>query len=177
MRSSRIFSVDAIVIKRKNVGEADRRLTLFSKQYGRLTITAKGVRKITSRRGPHVEVFTRVIATIHTHTLSEVATLENYKDIRRELVRVAAAYYLCELVDGLLPEEQPHREVFELLVKALRTLETVKTSRVETLRIRFALALLKQLGFLDNRKVVEDVDGFVEQLLERRLKTVRLAKR
>lgn len=180
MRASRLATTEGIVIKRKNIGEADRFITLFTKKHGKLRILAKGVRKISSRRGPHVEVFNRIIATVHDRkTLTEVSPVENFEILRRDLKRVAAAYYLCELVDGLLPEEQPHEDVFELLTHALRTLGTVDKKRIEVLRARFAAALLTKLGYMAaGRKFKDnDIDAYVESLLEHRLKTVRLASR
>ncbi len=183
MRASRLYTVDAIVIKRKNIGEADRMITVFTKQFGKLRVLARGVRKVSSKRGPHIEIFTRIIATIHKSrsqdTLTEVSPITSYEEIRIDLPRVGAAYYLCELIDGLLPLEQPHEEVFALLVEAFTTLASVKRERIEVLRARFAAALLTRLGYMAAGKNFKDndIDGYVEELLEHKLKTVRLASR
>ncbi len=173
MREARVVTLEAIVLKRKNAGEADRLLTVFTRRKGKLRIVAKGVRKITSRRGPHVEVFNRVLATVHDgKTLTEVSTMETFAPVRKDLSRVGAAYYLCELVDGLLPEAQPHDDVFALLLQAFTTLGTVEKSRVPVLRERFARSLLRKLGFLAEGKEIPDIDRYIESLLERKLKTV-----
>lgn len=184
MRVSRVYTAEAIVLKRQNAGEADRILTVFTKQYGKVRIVARGVRKVSSRRAPYVEVFNRVILTLHKgaggmDTLTEVSPLASYEAIRADLHRVGAAYYLCELIDGLLPAEQVHEDVFLLLCNALSALSTVKGERIEVLRERFAAALLRALGFLERgrRPPTGSLDSYVEQLLERRLKTVRLASR
>lgn len=110
-------------------------------------------------------------------TLTEVSPIAGFDNVRTDLMRVGAAYYLCELIDGLLPVEQPHENVFNLLVEALQTLGRVKRERTVVLRARFAAALLRMLGFLDSQKTFKgnDIDVYVEQLLEKRLKTVRLA--
>jgi hypothetical protein len=90
---------------------------------------------------------------------------------------VGAAYYLCELIDGLLPEGQVHEDVFLLFCDALEALANVKKERIDVLRERFAAALLRTLGYLERGKKppTGSLDSYVEQLLERRLKTVRLA--
>lgn len=183
MRASRVLTAEGIVIKRKNLGEADRMLTVFTKKYGKVRLLARGVRKISSKRGPHIEVFTHIIATIHKSqsqdTLTEVAPVTSFEQIRKDLQRVGAAYYLCELIDGLLPIEQPHEDVFHLLVEAFTTLSTVKNDRIEVLRARFAAALLTKLGYMEAGKKFKDndIDGYVEDLLEHRLKTVKIAAR
>lgn len=181
MRSSRIFTAEAIVLSRRSSGEADRVLTLFTRQYGKIRVVARGVRKVSSKRAPHVEIFNRIIVTIHKsqtqNTLSEVSPVATYEAIRRDLPRIASAYYLCELVSGLLAMEQEHADVFALLVEAFETLAKVNIDRVSVLRDRFAAALLRMLGFLEKGKKppTASLEGYVEQLLERRLKTVRLA--
>lgn len=180
MRFSRLLTVDAIVIKRKNIGEADRRITLFTRQFGKISVVAKGVRKIASRRGPHIEVFNRIIATIHDKkTLTEVSPVASFEKIRKDLQRVGAAYYLCEVTDGLLPIEQVHEDVFHLLIEAFTALGDVAKDRIEVLRARFAAALLTRLGYMASGKKFNDndIDTYVEELLEHRLKTVRLASR
>lgn len=182
MRGSRLFTAHAIVIKRNNVGEADRMITMFSKEHGKLRVLARGVRKVSSKRGPHIEVFSDIVATVHKghqDTLTEVSPVSSHEAIRRDLSRVSAAYYLCELIDGLLPIEQPHEDVFLLLKDAFDTLSKVKRERIDVLRARFAAALLTRLGYMQAGKKYKDndIDGYVEELLEHRLKTVRLATR
>lgn len=182
MRGFRLSTVSALVIKRKNTGEADRIITFFTKQHGKIRVLARGVRKVSSKRAPHVEVFNHIIATVHKgqmmDTLTEVSPVTSFEAIRSDLRRVSAAYYLCELTDGLLPMEQQHEDVFTLLLDAFTALATVDIKRIDVLRARFAAALLTRLGYMEAGKKYKDndIDGYVEELLEHRLKTVRLAR-
>lgn len=180
MKLHRVYTAEAVVLKRRNVGEGDRLLTVFTRHLGKMTVLARGVRKINSKRAPHVEIFNHVILTIHRgtmNTLTEVEPIAIHENIRKSLKRVGAAYYLSELIDGLLPQEQANEEAFALLLTAFDTLTTVEETRVDVLRERFALALLRQLGFLETapRDKNFSVDAFVEGLLERRLKTSKFA--
>jgi len=177
----RLYTAEGIILKRRSTGETDRILTVFTRQYGKLRIVARGIRKVSSRRSPHTEVFTRAVLSIHKgsglDTLTEIAPVASYEAIRKDLQRVGAAYYLCELADGLLADGQVHEDVFSLLCDAFGALSTVKKERIEILRERFAAALLRALGFLEQGKKppTGSLDSYVEQLLERHLKTVRLA--
>lgn len=180
MRVQHLYTAESIILKRRNVGEGDRILTLFARQFGKISASARGVRKVSSKRGPHIEVFNRVIVTLHKgaglDTLTEVSPVASYEAIRKDLQRVGAAYYLCELVDGLLPDGQAHEDVFALLCDAFETLAKVKKERIGVLRERFTAALLRALGYLERgrKPPTGALDSYVEQLLERRLKTVRL---
>src|SRR5258706_9060146 len=119
MGFSHVYTVEGIILKRKNVGEADRILTIFTKQQGKIRVIAKGVRKMISKRAPHIEVFNHLVLTIHKgkmlDMLTEVSTVSTFASIRADLKRIGAAYYLLEVIDGLLPEGQAHEEVFFLL--------------------------------------------------------------
>lgn len=181
MRLSRLYTTEGIILKRRSSGETDRVLTVFTKQYGKLRIIARGARKVSSKRGPHIEVFSRVTLTLHKgsgmDSLSEVSPIASYDVIRKDLARVGAAYYLCELIDGLLADNQVQEDVYSLLCDAFTALSTVKKERIDVLRGRFAAALLRTLGFLERgrKPPTGTLDSYIEQLMERHLKTVRLA--
>ena len=60
MRQSHSFGVDAVVLRHADYGEADRILTLYTRQLGKTRAIVKGARKITSRKAGHLEPFTHV---------------------------------------------------------------------------------------------------------------------
>ncbi|MFH1896595.1 MAG: recombination protein O N-terminal domain-containing protein, partial [bacterium] len=53
------FKLEAIILSRREFGEADAYLTVFSKEEGKLSLLAKGIRRVSSRRAPHLETFSR----------------------------------------------------------------------------------------------------------------------
>jgi DNA repair protein RecO (recombination protein O) len=170
------YRTEAVILKRKNVGEADRILTVFTREYGKLRLIAKGIRKVKSRRAPHLEVFSRVVLLVHPgkslDSVSEASTVAAYPRIRSHLEKVSVAYFLCEMVDRLLPEKQEHRDVYALLADTLAAIE--KTSEgMHVLTRSFALELLWMLGFLPREKKLrgEDLKSFIEQITERHLTT------
>ena len=57
LRRERVFRTEAIVLRRTDFGEADRLLTVFTPERGKLRLIAKGARKPTSRKSGHVELF------------------------------------------------------------------------------------------------------------------------
>jgi len=54
------YKTEAIVLKRVSFGEADRLVTVFSRNRGKLTLLAKGIRRLTSRKKGHLELFCQV---------------------------------------------------------------------------------------------------------------------
>lgn len=181
--SHKLYSIEAIVLSRRNIGEADRIVTVFSKEFGKLRLIAKGIRRITSKRGPNLEVFTRLTCLVHKgktmDSISETQSIASYPSIRQKLDRVSTAYLLCELVDTLLGEKQEHRDVYALLTNAFIDIENAQGNTLYQISREFAQALLWTLGFLPNGQVLEGKKllDFIEDITERRLKSAKLIRR
>lgn len=182
MTASRVYKTEGIILKRKNIGEADRMLTVFTREYGKIRVIAKGIRKISSRRAPHLEPFTRVAMVVYRgktlDSVSEVQPLAIYEDIRHDLERVSIAYYLCELVESLLAEKQEHAEVFLMFSQALSELGESRAGEMYRMSKAFTLALLWELGFLPRTQSLngEALQDFIETITERKLKSTHFAR-
>ncbi|MCW1968005.1 MAG: DNA repair protein RecO [Anaerolineae bacterium] len=128
MSRSRVYSTQAIILRRVDMGEADRLLTILTPARGKMKVMAKGVRKLTSRKTGHVELFTRVqfvLAQGHTFDVaSQADTIEPYVRLREDVQRATLAHYVCELADGFAQEETDESELYELLAHALEWLCT-----------------------------------------------------
>ena len=172
----RTFIVEGIVVRRRNVGEADRILTVFTKQYGKMTVKAVGVRKISSKRSSHIEPLNHVVMSLYQGKgmaiLTEITTLDSFSPLKENLQRIGFAYHLCELVDGLCPEGQENGVVFQLLQDVLTDLSTA-THLAERIHA-FEVALLTQLGYWSENSARLSTSLVIERILERRLKTVRM---
>ncbi len=119
----RTYRTEAIVLRRKDFGEADRVLTLLTPEHGKLRVVAKGIRKPASRKGGHLELFTRsrlLLAKGHDlDIVTQAETVNAYRPLREDLLRGAYASYAVELLDRLMPDEQENREMYALLRDAL----------------------------------------------------------
>ncbi|OGG31369.1 DNA repair protein RecO [Candidatus Gottesmanbacteria bacterium RIFCSPLOWO2_01_FULL_46_9] len=177
MRLSRVYTAEGIVLKRRNVGEADRILTVFTKRFGKIRVIAKGVRRITSRRAGHIEVFSRVILTLHSYKnmdiVSEAQAITRGMLLERDAARLGYAYCMCELVDQLLADHQEHEDVFMLLRDALEKLQTADNQGVsQDVVSNFVHHLLWRLGFLSfsRRLLRSEMRSYIEQITERKLR-------
>ena len=146
----RLYRVQAIVLKRTDVGEADRLLTLFTPDLGKIRVVAKGARKPTSRKSGHVELFTHCALMIakgkQFDVVTQADTIEPFIPLRNDLDRLGYAYYLAELVDRFLEEGAENRSLFDLLNEALGWLGHTETEPGLLARF-FELRLLHEVGY------------------------------
>jgi len=178
----KLYKTEAIILSRKNYGEADRILTAFTKEHGKIRCIAKGVRRVNSRRAPHLEIFTHCRIVLHRgktlDSVTEVYPIHIFEHIRGDLERVGLAYLYCELVAALLADFQQHADVYDLLLVALTKLNTDKSTRFYESR-EFTLELLWTLGFLPRTKRLAGakLQAFVESVAERHLRSPKMVRR
>lgn len=174
----RNFKTEGIIIKRRNFGEADRILTVFTKKQGKIQIKALGVRRIISRRSPHVELLNHSLLTLYKGKslpiLTEAQTVEDFSLIKDNLTKVGFAYHICELIDGLCAENQENKAVFFLLVEILERLS--KDEDIVNMIHEFEISLLTSLGFYTYSSLNNSFDSlaFIERILEKKLKAKQI---
>lgn len=145
----RQYRITAVVLKRTDVGEADRLLTLLTLQRGKMRAVAKGARKPSSRKTGHVELFNcvelQVAATRDIGIITQAQTLEPFLRLRDDLDRLSYAYYFAEIADRFVEEEIEHSEMYELMLDALHWLET--TTHLSRTARYFEMQMLDALGY------------------------------
>jgi len=144
-----LFSTEAIALKGKDLGEADRLITFFTREVGKKRAVANGARRIRSNMSALVQPFT--VSRLYIYqgsSLSRVRSgeiLENNLALREDLLLMTAASYLAEMVDYLLEEDDPQEEVFILLLNSLTIL---KEKGVQPILLRsFEIRLISMLGY------------------------------
>ncbi len=149
MTSDRLYRTEAIILRRADMGEADRLLTIFTPGRGKLRVVAKGARKPTSRKSGHLELFARVQLLIakgrNLDIVSQAETVEAYRALREDLMRSALAHYCAELFDRFTADEQEQGELYDLLAI---TLARLCSAPEPTLAVRhYEFHLLTLVGY------------------------------
>lgn len=170
----RSFKTEGIIIKRRNYGEADRLLTVLTKNNGKIQVKAAGIRRIPSRRSAHVELLNHSALGLYRGrsyaVLTEAEAIDNFSSIKNNLEKIGRAYHFCELIDGLCPENQENTRVFFLLKNTLSNLSLDYSVSIS----EFEIELLSILGYLDKDEIFTerfDMRLFIENILERKLKS------
>src|SRR5207245_1424019 len=149
MARSRLYRTPAVILKRTDLGEADRIVTFFSRDAGKIRAVAKGVRKTTSRSAGHLEPFTLsdVMFAVgrELDVISQADTLESFRQVREDLVLTTHAYYLAEVVDLLTEDRMENRAVFDILGEGLRDLADQSGSPLVLVRWARGRSVVAQL--------------------------------
>jgi len=144
-----LYRTEAVVLRRSDLGEADRILTLFARGYGKTRVVAKGVRKPASRKAGHVELFMRVdVLLAQGRTLdvvSQAQMIDGFLPLRKDLLRTTCALHFVELLDAFTEDSDQHDDLYDLLVKGLEWL--CATTDLRRATRYYELQLLNHVGY------------------------------
>ena len=123
-----LYSDEAIVLRTRKLAEADRIITLLTRQHGRVRAVAKGVRRTTSRWGSRLEPFTHVDLQLaegrNLDTITQAETHDAFAaPLGADYERYTAGTVMLETAERLVVEDkEPALQQFLLLVGALRAM-------------------------------------------------------
>ena len=160
------YQADAVVLRRLDYGEADRILTLLTREHGKLAAIAKGSRRAKARSGSSLDLFARSqMMLAKGRNLDVVAQAEGRGDVRHisgDLHRTAYACLVAEVADKVLEERHPVDDVFELVVSSIERLNAPERSP----RAESAWFLMRILDLLGYQPQLLDCAGCNEALPE-----------
>lgn len=149
MTAPRVYQTEAIIIKRIKLGEADRILTLYTPELGKLKAVAKGTRRPQSKLGGHVELLTHSRLMLargrNLDIITQAQTINNFLPIKDDLERISRGLYIAELVDSFTGEHSEDRRLFDLVLEVLQQLS--QFNDFELVLRYFELHLLDHLGY------------------------------
>jgi len=166
---SRTYKTEGIIIKRQNLGEADRLLTIFTKHFGKIKAIAKGVRQLKSRKAGSLELFNQAVFWLaegkSLDIITDVKVVSFFDKKKKDLKTIEKAFKIAELIDCLTVEKERNTKIFTLLKNTFSGLERKSV-------VDFEIALLKASGFgLPKTLSEQSLDRFVEQIIEKQLKS------
>ncbi|MHB1005774.1 MAG: DNA repair protein RecO [Chloroflexota bacterium] len=149
VRNLHLYRTEAVVLKRSDFGEADRLVTLFTPNLGKLRVIAKGIRRPVSKMAGHLELFTHSQLLLakgrNLDLITQSETLESFLAMREDLMRTTLAHYVAELTERLTPEHLEDYPLYRLLVDTLRRLDADKQPEIAVRY--FEVQLLDHLGY------------------------------
>ncbi|MFH0912453.1 MAG: DNA repair protein RecO [Patescibacteria group bacterium] len=145
-----VVKTKGIIIKRINLGEADKILTILTADRGKIRVMAKGMRRSNAKLGGFLELF-----RYNDYLLAEgrnldivtgATTIESFRQIGLNLRKVGTAYYVAEIVDKLIEETQEADGVFELVYAVFKEINSACLP-LDFIKGFFELNILASLGF------------------------------
>lgn len=144
-----LYKTEGIVLKSMEFKEADKIVTIYTKDYGKITAIAKGVRKTKSKFGSSLEILTYSIFLIYKgrniDIVSQTEILESFFSTSKEVIKFAFAANCVEIVNKLTEEREINIGLFNLLKEVLHYLR--RTNDPKLLALSFKWQTMSILGY------------------------------
>jgi DNA repair protein RecO (recombination protein O) len=149
MTRPRNYHTEAIIIKKTRLGEADRILTLYTPDFGKIQGVAKGVRRPRSKLAGHLELLTHSRINLargrNIDTITGSQTITSFLPLKNDLWLTSYGLYVIELVNQFTADDIDNRPLFQLL---LETLQNLCQEGDKDLALRyFEIHLLQEVGY------------------------------
>ncbi len=155
MTKPRSYDTEAIIIKKTKLGEADRILTLYTPQLGKIQGFAKGVRRTKSKLSGHLELLTHSQVSLargrNIDTITGSQTISSFFKLKSNLGLTSCALYATEIINQFTADHIENSPLFELLLHTLERLEQGGDNEL-TLRY-FELHALELVGYRPQLKI------------------------
>ena len=147
----RYFNAEGIVVRARDLGEADRIVILLTPNRGLVSCVARGARRTKSRTGGHVDLLRHITAHISEgrsdlHTISQVETVNAFLGLRQDLDRLTLASHFAEISERFSIPNAPNPQLFALLKDTLTYTESTPKPTLTLLRLWHETTLLNTVG-------------------------------
>jgi DNA repair protein RecO (recombination protein O) len=147
------YRTQGFFIKKTDRGEADQLFRVYTKDFGKLEILGKAIRKIKSKLRGGAEIFylseIEFIQGKTYKTLTDTILIENFSNLRKDLEKLALAYKISEVLEDLVKGQEPDLKIWDLLKKTFQRLNAfnLKPKTCNLVYYYFLWNLLSILGY------------------------------
>lgn len=153
----RLRRLRALILHRTPVREKDRVVEVFSREEGKLTLLAAGVRRFPSRRAGHLEPLMEslivVSSTPRGESIRDARVLHSFPRVREDLRRLRVAYYIAQLLHEGTPEHLPDARLYDAMCVLLDALDRPEQPVTPLFLLSADIQLLRHLGVLPDTRV------------------------
>ena len=152
-----------IIIAKKDIEEADRYITIFMEDYGKVSTVIKGIRKSKKRDKTAVDILSLTDFQFYKKNdsliISNFSTVKDYIGIKSDIDKINIAFYIFSVLNQILVENGRNRKIYEVLEKTLDYLNNSNDERKNYLLILFFLnTIIKEEGIsIENNTDIEEI--------------------
>lgn len=149
---SKIIKTEAIVLSKINYGDTSKIVSLYTKEYGKMSAIVKGARSPKSKIGLQVDPINYLQLVIYlkeereVQLISNVDVLNHFPNIKLDFEKIQFSYAVLELIKNLTHENDSNEKLFRAIIRILELINEGKESP-NILFARFLIYFLKEIGF------------------------------
>jgi len=128
------YRTSGFVLKKNDLGEADRIFTIFTLDFGQIKVLGKAIRKLTSKLRGGIDIISlseiEFIQGKSYKTLTDATTLEKFKNIKNNSTNLKISYKIARVLDNLIRSEEKDEKIWDLITGTFNNLNNCSLSFV-----------------------------------------------
>lgn len=137
---------NALVINKTDFGEADRYITVFTENFGKLTFLLKGVRKSKKRELSSVDILSLTKFNFYkkkdSYVVNNFTGIDSYLELKKDLDNIGIALYFLALLNAILVENNRKKSLYKTTLKSLNYLKESRDKRDNYILVGYYLYYL-----------------------------------
>ncbi len=157
-----MIKTEGIILKKAGLNEKDRLLTVYTKELGKVLVSAKGVRKLESKLRYSIESISCVQLILvegkNFLILKDTVLKNQFLKIKKDLEKIKIAKEIADLIDEAIVGEEKDENIWKLILNIFKDLNNVDFTYAKASVDKFQKNLIELLGYdPDEVKKVEDI--------------------
>ena len=173
----RTIKTEAIVLRKRSLPNQDKIVTLFTKELGKVNVFAKGIKKITSRRLPHVQTANLINCVLYKKDdrfyLQETSLISGFSQIKKDQSKLHLLFQVFFVVERMLPDHQNEIAVYKLVMSFLIELSKSQ-GQASSLSVKYLNKILKLLGYSKEDKSYNELTSSIEEIIHEKMPELHL---
>jgi len=163
-----LYKTQGIIIKKSNLGEFDQLITVYTKEFGKILLKGKSIRKNQAKLKGHLELFLNVFLMVAPgkgfDIITGAETINSFPRLRNNLTSLFASFYLSELIDKMIPEPEKDEQIWKIIFLSFQKINS--NNDIKIIVKNFERNLLNLLGY-EGRK--ENNINFIQSFLNEKI--------
>lgn len=146
------YRTKGIFLKKDDRGETDQLFTIFTKEFGKLKVLGRAIRKIKSKLRVGADIFylseIEFIQGKTYKTLTDAILIDKFKNLRKDAEKIDFSYKITDVLDSLTGEEEKDPKIWQLLIQTFKSLNNPMTQSLnDSITYYFLWNFFSLLGF------------------------------
>ncbi len=152
------YRTEGVLLQKKILGEGDELLIFYTRDFGKVTVLGKSIKKGNSKLKTQTMLFSHVeisfIQGKNYNTLTDAKTLNFFKKSRNILGKLSLFYRITETIDFFIHGEEKDEKIFSFLLSCFKKIEHSRMGEKE-LKLFFCFFSFRLLYFLGYKVYIE----------------------
>jgi len=123
---NKIYKAEGIIIKKADLGESDRLFNVYTREFGKLQLKAKSVRKSESKLKGYLDIFNYarflIVKSKTIDIITDVESMDCFLNMRADLALIQRAFYIANLCDKLIAGQEQDEELWNFILESFQQL-------------------------------------------------------